>query len=317
MKNIQILWAAAIFAACTISMQVKAQVWLSGSNKLYVSPDSTKVGIGISTPTERLHINNGALKIGNSTSLVGRNKNVLKFGDGNFVQIGEWEANNMLSFKANKYNFTNGNVGIGVSNPQYKLDVAGKLFLHLVDAENGWGRCYLQWESHKLIMGLPSGTYGHALVEIVPGGSNQGEVFSSLSLYHAYNETQKVEKIRFTSHEHSWINTIGNFGIGTTSPLYKLDVRGTIRADEVLVNNVSGADFVFDKSYELRPLSEVQNYILQNQHLPEIPSAVEMQTKGVKINELQIQLLQKVEELTLYIIQQEQRIKDLESLLSK
>jgi len=80
---------------------------------------------------------------------------------------------------------------------------------------------------------------------------------------------------------------------------------------------VSGADFVFDKSYKLRPLSEVQNYILQNQHLPEIPSAVEMQTKGVKINELQIQLLQKVEELTLYIIQQEQRIKDLESLLSK
>ena len=55
--------------------------------------------------------------------------------------------------------------------------------------------------------------------------------------------------------------------------------------------------------------------MLENQHLPEIPSATEMQEKGVNINELQIQLLQKVEELTLYIIQQEQRIQELESQL--
>ena len=314
MKN-KILLGAVVLSFCAFSMNMNAQVWLSGLNKLYVSPDSTKVGIGISTPTERLHINNGALKIGNSTSLLDRYKNVLKFGDGNFVQIGEWEANNMLSFKANKYNFTNGNVGIGVSNPQYKLDIAGKLFLHLVDAENGWGRCYLQWEAHKLIMGLPSGTYAHTLVEIMPGGSSEGEVFSSLSLYHAYSENNKVETVRFTSHNHCWVNTLGNFGIGTTNPLYKLDVRGTIRADEILVNHVSGADFVFDKSYNLRPLSEVKTYVQQNQHLPEIPSAAEMQENGVNMNELQMQLLQKVEELTLYIIQQDQRIKELEEQL--
>lgn len=284
---------------------------------IYAYPDTAYVGIGTILPQERLHVNNGILKIGNGTSAIDRGKNLLRFGNSDYVQIGEWEADNLLSFRAGRYNFTNGNVGIGVTNPQYKLDVAGKLFLRMVDSENGWGRCYLQWPAHKLIMGNPQGEYGHVLVEIMPGGSSEGEVFSGFSLYHAYSETNKEEKIRFTSHDHSWVNTLGNFGIGTTNPLYKLDVRGTIRADEIIVNQVSGADFVFDKSYILRPLSEVKEYVQQNQHLPEIPSAEEMQEKGVNINELQMQLLQKVEELTLYILQQEQRIQELEKQLNQ
>ena len=111
--------------------------------------------------------------------------------------------------------------------------------------------------------------------------------------------------------------TSTRIGIGTNNPKYNLDVNGTIRANEIIVNNVTGADFVFENSYKLRPLSEVQSFIQKNQHLPEIPSAAEMQEKGVNMTELQIQLLQKVEELTLYIIQQDQRIKELESQLAK
>lgn len=298
--------------ACTVSLEINAQSWVTGTNKIYISPDTTKVGIGITSPTERLHINKGALKIGNSSNSADRSINMLKIGDGSYVQIGEWEADDMLSFKANKYNFTNGNVGIGVSSPQYKLDVNGKLFLRLVDSENGWGRCYLQWQSHKLIMGVAQGIYSHTLVDIMPGGSNEGELFSQLSLYHSYSETNKAEKIRLCTHNHCWINSAHNVGIGTTNPLYKLDVRGTIRADEILVNLVNGADFVFERGYNLRPLSEVQSYIQANKHLPDIQSAKEMQQNGVNMNELQIQLLQKIEELTLYIIQQERRIEELE-----
>ena len=100
----------------------------------------------------------------------------------------------------------------------------------------------------------------------------------------------------------------GNIGIGTASPSYKLDVNGTIRANEIIVNT-TGADFVFADDYQLRPLSEVKTFIQENKHLPEIKSAQEMQENGVGVNELQTQLLQKIEELTLYILQQEERIR--------
>ena len=119
----------------------------------------------------------------------------------------------------------------------------------------------------------------------------------------------------------------GQVGIGVDDPEYKLDVAGTvhansiiadgnIRASEIIVST-TGADFVFADDYQLRPLSEVKTFIQENKHLPEIKSAQEMQENGVGINELQTQLLQKIEELTLYIIQQEERIKALEAELNK
>jgi len=104
----------------------------------------------------------------------------------------------------------------------------------------------------------------------------------------------------------------GNVGIGTTTPQYKLDINGIIRAHELLVNLYGGADFVFDENYTLRPLDEVHNFIQANKHLPEIPSAANMVENGLDMGEFQIKLLQKIEELTLYIITQEKRIKELE-----
>ena len=308
MKNKIILLSAMLVA----SIAVSAQSWSTGTSLLYANPTTTKVGIGISSPAERLHINGGALKIGNGTSATDRAQNLLKFGDGSYVQIGEWENDDMLSFKANSYNFTNGNLGIGVTNPQYKLDVNGKMYLHTVDWNNGLAQSYLQWECHKLVLGVQSGFYSHTYIDIMPGSASQGEVFSQLSLYHAPNTTTKEERIRLWTSGDSWINNNSNFGLGTSTPLCKLDVRGTIRADEILVNSVSGADFVFDKDYNLRPLSEVKTYIQENQHLPEIPSAEEMQENGVSLDKMVIQLLQKVEELTIYTIQLEEKINELE-----
>jgi hypothetical protein len=81
-----------------------------------------------------------------------------------------------------------------------------------------------------------------------------------------------------------------------------LDINGTARAEEIIVET-SGADFVFEDDYDLRSLEEVERYIKEHGHLPEIPSAEQMQAEGMQVGDIQTRLLQKIEELTLYIIE--------------
>ncbi|MDR0793597.1 MAG: hypothetical protein LBE82_09845 [Chitinophagaceae bacterium] len=89
---------------------------------------------------------------------------------------------------------------------------------------------------------------------------------------------------------------------------YMLDVKGFVRANQVTVNT-TGADFVFSPLYKLRPLKEVEDYINTYHHLPEIAPASEMEKDGLNIGENQTKLLQKVEELTLYMIELEKQNK--------
>ncbi len=99
----------------------------------------------------------------------------------------------------------------------------------------------------------------------------------------------------------------GNVGIGTDSPDEKLTVKGTVHAEEVKVDlTVPGPDYVFEKDYPLPALEEVKAYIDEHEHLPEVPSAKEMEEEGVNVGEMEMVLLKKVEELTLYVIDLEQ-----------
>lgn len=107
----------------------------------------------------------------------------------------------------------------------------------------------------------------------------------------------------------------GNFGIGTLTPQSKLDVRGKIIADEVEIKINKGADFVFEPDYSLLTLSEIENHIKENKHLPNIPSEKEMIKNGVNVNEMQIKLLQKIEELTLYVIELDKKDKEKNELI--
>ena len=105
-----------------------------------------------------------------------------------------------------------------------------------------------------------------------------------------------------------------NVGIGTTNPGAKLDVNGKIRCEEVeVIVDVPSSDFVFEAGYQLKPLSEVETFVKENKHLPEIPSAAEFKQNGYKVGEMDDLLLRKIEQLTLYIIEQEKRIQELES----
>ena len=94
----------------------------------------------------------------------------------------------------------------------------------------------------------------------------------------------------------------GNVGIGVTSPVYKLEVCGTIRAKEVRVET-GWCDYVFEKDYKLRTVDELDKYINENKHLPGIASANEVETEGLKVGEMNKAMMEKIEELTLYIIQ--------------
>ncbi|WP_422082353.1 hypothetical protein [Ulvibacterium sp.] len=96
----------------------------------------------------------------------------------------------------------------------------------------------------------------------------------------------------------------GNVGIGTTAPDDKLTVKGRIHAEEVKVDlSVPGPDYVFKEGYDLKSLEEVQHYIKEKGHLPNIPSAQEMEENGVELGIMNMKLLEKIEELTLYQLQ--------------
>ena len=103
----------------------------------------------------------------------------------------------------------------------------------------------------------------------------------------------------------------GNIGIGTTNPNgWKLAVNGQIRAKEIKVET-GWSDFVFFDDYQLPTLQEVENYIKEKGHLKDIPSAREVEKNGIYLGEMDSKLLQKIEELTLYTIQQQKEIETL------
>lgn len=358
-----------------------AQTWLVGSGQLTTTPQNTKVGIGITTPTEMLHVYGGAFKVGNSSSAADRALNMIKIGDGNYIQIGEWEADDLLSFKANRYNFTNGKVGIGTTLPQQALHVVNGNILISKTSTNTTSSSEMNkntypmdtnYSSNPPIMRAPGSTNGSILF-----GSNISPNSPYGSWGIEYDDGNSMPGLNFWrpwgDNFILYLANNGNVGIGTHNPQYKLDVTGEIGAKNISVNNTASVDWsyanrikvnreltkaltvtntsnggesdvfvvygngvvnakklyteaitvtlnamniywydhVFDQDYKLRPLSEVEQFIKQHKHLPEIPSEKEVIENGIDIGDMQGKLLLKIEELTLYVIELEKQIKEI------
>jgi hypothetical protein len=105
----------------------------------------------------------------------------------------------------------------------------------------------------------------------------------------------------------------GNIGIGTITPQSKLAVAGTITAQRIKVTTTGWPDFVFHENYHLPSLQEIEKYIITHKHLPEVPSATAIENEGLDLGEINKKLLQKIEELTLYLISQQKDIAELKA----
>lgn len=175
-----------------------------------------------------------------------------------------------------------GNVGIGTTNPIYKLDINSPSSRI---AANEFGGVTFEKQAYP----------------------NQGALLFS---------SDRTGYTFFIGNKRAADNSVlpiiamydtGNVGIGTTTPTHKLAVNGAIRAKEVIVDT-GWSDYVFADDYRLAPLAEVESRIKAERHLPGIPSAAEVAEHGVSMGEMQSKLLAKIEELTLHVIAQEKRI---------
>lgn len=193
-----------------------------------------------------------------------------------------------------------GNVGIGTLNPSEKLEIydsdATPAVVSLKSKRNDLsfvdvGRISAKQESVEIArIGMPRA-----------GGTYMGYLTFWTK---ADNNDDLTEKVRIAEN--------GNVGIGTINPTSKLTVAGNINSREVKVTVDAGADFVFEHDYNLPSLEFLEKYIKENKHLPQIASATEMQNNGINLSEMNIKLLQKIEELTLYSIEQNKKIEKLQ-----
>jgi hypothetical protein len=184
----------------------------------------------------------------------------------------------------------NGKVGIGTTSPSNKFTVSGGF----ITAEGAYSAGGYQ---------LVNSSSESSLV-LARGNINSSDELVFGDLYNKFTSTG----IFSGGGEHITLLSNGKVGIGTTSPTEKFSVAGNISANgyitakKVTVTQLGWSDYVFDKKYKLRSLASLESFIKQNNHLPEVPSAKEVEDKGINVGDNQALLLKKIEELTLYII---------------
>ncbi|MBS7256132.1 bZIP transcription factor [Flavobacterium branchiicola] len=221
-----------------------------------------------------------------------------------------------ISFSQNTFP-TNGNVGIGTNMPETLLNVnVGS------GGVNG-------------IAGIRvGGLANYSSLELGINGDYDGMIRSYGNNINYYAGHWKTKNVPATEdHSHNWytskkgstdwssikmiLNSEGNLGIGTNNPTNKLDVNGTIHSKEVKVDMAGWSDFVFKKEYNLPTLAEVEKHIAEKGHLENIPNEEEVLKNGINLGEMNIKLLQKIEELTLYMIEMKKENQEIKKEIEK
>ena len=296
-------------------------------NEYFSVRETGNVGIGTTNPGSKLDVNGnisttqgsgGKISLFDNNST--RNNRIELFADTEGAKInstfstGGTGAINFLTAGTNRMKINDsGNVGVGLTSPIARLTIKGvgsynSGFMVLSPNVNQGLDIMPGFKSNGTADGLREDT----TMTIRSSGDNLGSIAFA---------TGNDERVRIAGN--------GNFGIGTATPSAKLDVIGKssfsdnmkvdakIEAKEIKVTNTPTADFVFEEDYNLPKLEDVEKHIKEKKHLPEIASAKQMEKEGVNVGEFQIKLLQKIEELTLYTIEQNKKIEAQNKLIQE
>ena len=316
-----------VYNSNTFAIGTGVGLWGNHSDADFTNPffsisDGGNVGIGTPTPGVKLDVA-GAVKtaeltIEKSDPKIGGTLYIKNPAKGNIVG-NRWgiynmtgtEYGNSLQFWAydslawsggnclHRVTFAdNGNVGIGAAKPNFKLEVNGNV---QINSKIGISLNDTLTPSHPSY-GLYKSLSNYSMSWVNDSWTGSGPTLWQSAWGGMKFFTNGTPRLSITSS--------GQVGIGitniTTDAL--LSVNGTILAKEVKISLDGLADYVFKPNYKLMPLHEVEQYVNVNNHLPEIPSAAEVSKNGMNMGEMQNKLLQKVEELTLYVIEQQKTI---------
>lgn len=274
--------------------------WYYGDD---ITIDGTgQVGVGTTTPEARLQIINVPQNSDGNTLILGHeNETNLRLG---YNSEYSWiQAHGGKPLFINELgndlilNKTGGNVGIATTNPASKLHIEG-------------------------------GQEPRSVQTLFPASYTEGTPVSGLRLTW-YNDSWDIRAHRSNSTpieafsiarngaEYFRISGAGDVGIGTNSPAEKLSVNGKIRAKEIKVEITNWPDYVFTESHPVSQISDLEMFIKANHHLPDIPNAEQVQKEGIELGQMNSLLLKKIEELTLYIIEQNKRNAAQDALIRK
>ncbi|NTE04314.1 hypothetical protein G6M26_06445 [Agrobacterium tumefaciens] len=212
---------------------------------------------------------------------------------------------------------TNGNLGLGIVQAGSKLHIAGDELITMGNYEPSNGIKGISFTGYRDY--VPN--YFGASIEATPewsccGGYPQAGYagIKNISLNFMMHYNQDIGNSKFAAMS---IRSNGDVGIGTTTPREKLSVNGNIRSREIKVDALNWPDFVFDKGYKKMSLPEMEAFIQTNKHLPGVPSAATVEKNGIALGEMNKVLLQRLEELTLHLIEKDKQITSQQSEMSQ
>lgn len=315
------------------------------SNSQNIYPSSGNVGIGTTSPSSNLSIfsaSNPTISIesvgggGNQSAiefkpwngrLGGASVKFVSIDDANYsAHFGLFTAppgSSGNSIAEERMRITSsGNVGIGSTDPHTKFHIVGAhhttqsrltfpSYLNYghsgdISLQTWVSEPWVSWDAGGIGMnvindggangfGRLNGNIGQSFIRFIPnGGAMQFNTTANNGSHYA--------------------NTLymanGNVGIGTTNLTEKLSVNGNIRTKKIIVTQTGWPDYVFHSTYKLRSLSSLEAFTKKYGHLPDVPTAAEIEQNGNDVGATQVVLLRKIEELSLYIIQQGKELKN-------